>query len=212
MTLRRLGHSGLQVSVVGLGCNNFGGRTDFEGTRKVVHKALDLGITLFDTADIYGERGGSEELPRPDPRRAAQGHRARHQIRHGDGTTRHQEGCVAPLHHDGGRRQPAPAEDRLDRPLPAARARSADADRGDAARPRRPRAPGQGSLHRLLQPAGLAGRRGAMDLAPARSGRLRLLPGRIQPAAARRRDGTACRPCRRTAWACCRSSRWRAGC
>ncbi len=62
MTLRRLGHSGLQVSVVGLGCNNFGGRTDFEGTRKVVHKAIDLGITLFDTADIYGESGGSEEF------------------------------------------------------------------------------------------------------------------------------------------------------
>jgi len=62
MTLRRLGNSGLQVSVVGLGCNNFGGRTDFEGTKKVVHKAIDLGITLFDTADIYGESGGSEEF------------------------------------------------------------------------------------------------------------------------------------------------------
>jgi aryl-alcohol dehydrogenase-like predicted oxidoreductase len=62
MTLRRLGHSGLQVSVVGLGCNNFGGRTGFEDTRKVVHKAIDLGITLFDTADIYGESGGSEEF------------------------------------------------------------------------------------------------------------------------------------------------------
>ncbi len=62
MTLRRLGSSGLQVSTVGLGCNNFGGRTDLEGTRKVVHKAFDLGITLFDTADIYGENGGSEEF------------------------------------------------------------------------------------------------------------------------------------------------------
>ena len=62
MTLRRLGNSGLQVSMVGLGCNNFGGRTDLEGTRKVVHKALDLGITLFDTADVYGETGGSEDF------------------------------------------------------------------------------------------------------------------------------------------------------
>ncbi len=61
MTLRRIGNSGLQVSPVGLGCNNFGGRTDFEGSRKVVHKALDLGITLFDTADVYGENGGSED-------------------------------------------------------------------------------------------------------------------------------------------------------
>jgi aryl-alcohol dehydrogenase-like predicted oxidoreductase len=58
--LRNLGRSGLAVSVVGLGCNNFGGRTDFEATRTVVHKALDLGITLFDTADTYGNRGGSE--------------------------------------------------------------------------------------------------------------------------------------------------------
>ncbi len=60
MQERNLGPSGLRVSLVGLGCNNFGGRIDLEATRKVVHKALDLGITLFDTADVYGERGGSE--------------------------------------------------------------------------------------------------------------------------------------------------------
>ena len=59
--LRNLGKSGLRVSVVGLGCNNFGVRLDLDGTRKVVDKALDLGITLLDTADIYGNRGGSEE-------------------------------------------------------------------------------------------------------------------------------------------------------
>ncbi|MBM3554686.1 MAG: aldo/keto reductase [Alphaproteobacteria bacterium] len=62
MKSRNLGRSGLQVSLVGLGCNNFGMRLDLEGTRKVVHKALDLGITLFDTADVYGNLGGSEEL------------------------------------------------------------------------------------------------------------------------------------------------------
>jgi aryl-alcohol dehydrogenase-like predicted oxidoreductase len=62
MKQRTLGRSGLQVSLVGLGCNNFGGRIDLESSRKVVHKALDLGITLFDTADIYGERGGSETI------------------------------------------------------------------------------------------------------------------------------------------------------
>jgi len=59
--LRRLGNSGLQVSLVGLGCNNFGARLDLEASRKVVHKALDLGITLLDTADVYGNRGGSEQ-------------------------------------------------------------------------------------------------------------------------------------------------------
>jgi aryl-alcohol dehydrogenase-like predicted oxidoreductase len=57
---RRLGKSGLSVTLVGLGCNNFGGRIDLEATRAVVHKALDLGITLFDTADIYGEKGGEK--------------------------------------------------------------------------------------------------------------------------------------------------------
>ena len=61
MQQRNLGSSGLRVSVVGLGCNNFGMKLDREQTRAVVHKALDCGITLFDTADSYGNRGGSEE-------------------------------------------------------------------------------------------------------------------------------------------------------
>ena len=58
MRQRNLGRSGLQVSVIGLGCNNFGGRVDLEASRKVVHKALDLGITLLDVADVYGGLGG----------------------------------------------------------------------------------------------------------------------------------------------------------
>ncbi|WP_036373079.1 aldo/keto reductase [Micromonospora sp. ATCC 39149] len=63
MTYRRLGDSGLVVSVVGVGCNNFGRKLDLDGTRAVVDAALDAGITLFDTADIYGEpQGTSEEL------------------------------------------------------------------------------------------------------------------------------------------------------
>jgi len=61
MTYRQLGDSGLTVSTVGLGCNNFGRRLDQEGTDAVVRQALDGGITLFDTADIYG-RGASEEM------------------------------------------------------------------------------------------------------------------------------------------------------
>jgi aryl-alcohol dehydrogenase-like predicted oxidoreductase len=61
MEVRNLGRSGLRVSAIGLGCNNFGGRIDLAGTRKVIHKALDLGITFFDTADVYGNRGGSED-------------------------------------------------------------------------------------------------------------------------------------------------------
>ena len=62
MEYRTLGKAGPKVSLVGLGCNNFGMRIDLEGTRRVVHKALDSGITLFDTADIYGGRGGSETM------------------------------------------------------------------------------------------------------------------------------------------------------
>jgi aryl-alcohol dehydrogenase-like predicted oxidoreductase len=61
MDKRRLGSSALEVSVVGLGGNNFGGRIDFEATSRVVHKAIEIGINLIDTADSYGNNGGSEE-------------------------------------------------------------------------------------------------------------------------------------------------------
>ena len=62
MDFRNVGRSGLLVSAVGIGCNNFVHRCDLEQSRAVVHKALDLGITLFDTADVYGGRGGSEDF------------------------------------------------------------------------------------------------------------------------------------------------------
>ena len=62
MRYRSLGDSGLVVSVAGLGCNNFGRRVDLAGTRAVVDAAIDAGITMFDTADIYGDGGASEEL------------------------------------------------------------------------------------------------------------------------------------------------------
>lgn len=58
---RHLGNSGLEVSVVGLGCNNFGRRLDAKQTSAVVDTAIDCGITLFDTADVYGA-GQSEEF------------------------------------------------------------------------------------------------------------------------------------------------------
>jgi aryl-alcohol dehydrogenase-like predicted oxidoreductase len=62
MRTRQLGEGGPEVTVVGLGCNNFGGRVGLEETRAVVDAALDEDINLFDTADIYGKGGGSEEL------------------------------------------------------------------------------------------------------------------------------------------------------
>jgi aryl-alcohol dehydrogenase-like predicted oxidoreductase len=61
MNYRRLGDSGLVVSVVGIGCNNFGRKLDPDGTRAVVDAALDAGINFFDTADIYGEPHGASE-------------------------------------------------------------------------------------------------------------------------------------------------------
>jgi aryl-alcohol dehydrogenase-like predicted oxidoreductase len=62
MRYRQLGDSGLTVSVVGLGCNNFRSRTSDDNARAVIDAAIERGITLFDTADIYGGGGGSEEL------------------------------------------------------------------------------------------------------------------------------------------------------
>jgi aryl-alcohol dehydrogenase-like predicted oxidoreductase len=62
MRYRPLGDCGLVVSVTGLGCNNFGRRLDLDATRAVVDAALEAGITLLDTADMYGNGGGSEEL------------------------------------------------------------------------------------------------------------------------------------------------------
>jgi aryl-alcohol dehydrogenase-like predicted oxidoreductase len=62
MRTRKIGS--LEVSVVGLGCNNFGGRVDYDGSAAVVHGALDAGITFFDTADIYGGTRSEEFLGR----------------------------------------------------------------------------------------------------------------------------------------------------
>ena len=60
MHYRNLGNTGLKVSLVGLGCNNFGRRCDVAATANVVRAALDEGINFFDTADIYGPSGLSE--------------------------------------------------------------------------------------------------------------------------------------------------------
>jgi aryl-alcohol dehydrogenase-like predicted oxidoreductase len=62
MRFRRLGNSGLVVSAVGLGCNNFGTHLDAREAGEVVTAALDAGVTLFDTADVYGNQGASEQM------------------------------------------------------------------------------------------------------------------------------------------------------
>ena len=171
------------------------------------------GITLFDTADTYGNRGGSETHAGRGARRAAQGHRARDQIRHADGRRRKAlKGASRRYIMAAVEASLAPPEDRLDRPLPASPARPADADRGDAARARRSRAPGQGALHRMLQSRRLAGRR-------RRSG---LRAHHTSPDSCRRRTSTACSYATsnasssprstRTASVSCRTSRSAAAC
>jgi aryl-alcohol dehydrogenase-like predicted oxidoreductase len=62
MQKRHIGGSGLRVSTVGLGCNNFGWSIDQAASNKVVARALDLGVDLFDTADRYGTTGGESEI------------------------------------------------------------------------------------------------------------------------------------------------------
>lgn len=63
MTYRPLGRSGLMVSAVGIGCNAFSRRVDLDGVREILDAAQDTGVTLLDTADVYGiEPGASEEL------------------------------------------------------------------------------------------------------------------------------------------------------
>ena len=62
MRYRPLGDSGLMVSAVGVGCNAFGRRVDVDGVRGILDAAQDVGVTLVDTADIYGGGGASEEM------------------------------------------------------------------------------------------------------------------------------------------------------
>ncbi len=62
MRTRKIGS--LEVSIVGLGCNNFGGRLDYDSTAAVVHGALDVGITFLDTADVYGGTRSEEFIGR----------------------------------------------------------------------------------------------------------------------------------------------------
>src|SRR5215470_12225633 len=115
MRTRQLGNGGPDVTVVGLGTNNFGARIDYEQSLAVVDAAIEAGINLFDTADIYTQ-GTSEDFIG----RAPEGRRAGHSAR------------LARLHPLGRRRVAEAAAHRRDRPVPDARARSADADRGDA--------------------------------------------------------------------------------
>ena len=158
MDFRQLGHSGLTVSVVGLGTNMFGTKCDLEQTRQVVDAALEQGVTLIDTADIYGNRGGSETLLGETLKGRRDDVVLATKFGMDMGTGPEAAG-VPPLHPPGRRGQPAAAADRLHRPLPDARSRPEDADRRDDRGPRRARPRRQGPVPRLVQLRRLADRR-----------------------------------------------------
>ena len=61
MERRALGGSDLEVSRVGLGCNNFGRKLDLDASRAVIDAAIDVGVTFLDTADVYGTSFGDSE-------------------------------------------------------------------------------------------------------------------------------------------------------
>ena len=201
---RSLGRSGLRVSAVGLGGNNFGrpgtATETQEGTDAVVSAALEAGVNFIDTADIYGARVRAQrDAARRIAARPSRRGRHRDEVRPRDpavaaallGRTR-----LAALHPPGRRRVAAAPADRLDRPLPAAHPRPRDADRRDDRRPRRARARGEGALPRALEPQRLAGRRGGARRTRARGDAVRLGPERVQPP---RRAAPRPRSCRRSA-------------
>src|SRR5690242_12771159 len=138
MRTRRLGTEGPEVSAVGLGCNNFGRRLDLDGTRAVVDAALEAGITLLDTADMYGGEGRSEELlgevlaGRRDQVVLATkfGHQG---VDMGYGPAAGAKGSRAYIRRGGA--VAAPAQDRLPGPVPDPYPGPGDPGRGDTGRP-----------------------------------------------------------------------------
>ena len=197
MRYRSLGESGLLVSVAGLGCNNFGRRLDVAATRAVVDAAIDAGITLFDTADMYGGGGRSEEIlgevlaGRRDqivlatkfghqgvdmgygPAAGAKGGRGyiRRAVEHSLGRLRTDYIDLYQIH------TPDPVT-----PI--------ERDPGGAGRARHR---GQGPLHRALQLLRLAARRGSRHGAGAGNGPVHLGPESLVAARARRRGGSGAR-------------------
>ena len=169
MKERNLGRSGLRVSAIGLGCNNLGGRIDLEASRRVVHKALDLGITLFDVADVYGGLGGGHLGASEECLGAILDERRKTIVlatKFGVPMSETLKGAS--------RRYIMSAVEASLRRLKTDWIDLYQVHRAD------PLTPGQGPLSRLLALRRLAGGGGAMDGAALGLEPLRLLPGRIQ--------------------------------
>ena len=154
MQLKPLGSSGIEVSVVGLGCMNFGMMCDQQATTEIVDAAIDSGVNFFDVADIYGgPHGKAEELLG----KALGARRQDIVLATKFGAKQGGGGGAAP---GGGsrdyimscrREQSAAAGHGLHRPVPASFPRFGNAGRGNAARAGRPRSAGQGAGDRLQQ-------------------------------------------------------------
>ena len=175
MEQRFLGNSGLSVSALSFGTMTIGGRDRFakmgnlgvDDTIRILDVLRDAGVTTLDTADVYSFGGAEEVLGQ-----ALKGRRDEFVLvskayqRDVPRSVRHR--AVAQVSDRGVRGEPAPAADRLPRSLPLPRARHARAGRGNAARLRRSGHVGQGPLHRLLEPRGVAGDEGAGGVGPHR--------------------------------------------
>ena len=173
MEYRQLGRSGLRVSRLTLGTMTFGGRgqfrhvgdTDLDGARRQIDMALDAGVNLIDTADVYSRgrprRSSAQALGRARRDKVLLATKARFPM--GAGPER--RGPLAPPPHRGLRGQPAATADRPHRSLPGPRVGWADAARGDARRARPSPAERQGPLRRVLELRRLAGDEGARDRA-----------------------------------------------
>ena len=210
MHTKRLGSSDLEVTVVGLGCNNFGGRIDEEASRAVIDAALEAGVTFFDTADVYGDRGGSEEI-----------------IGRALGSRRDQVVLATKFGHDLGDGETARGSRSYIRKAVKASLRRLQTDRIDLYQYHRPDGVTPleetlGALHELVQEGkvraigssnftaamveeadAIAGERGPTPSPPSRAS----TRGSRAP-----RRTSCCRPASGSAWASSRTSRLRAGC
>ncbi len=107
MEYRQLGNSGVRVSAIGLGTNQFGGKVDQAGVNNIIDAALDLGVNLIDTADVYAMRW-KRRWASPCKANGIASCWRRRFWRHGRGDERHRQSALP--HHERGGSQPAPPQ------------------------------------------------------------------------------------------------------
>ncbi len=194
MLMRKLGGTGMKVAALCLGGNTFGWTTEQKASEAVLDAYMEAGGNFIDTADVYsrwapGNKGGESEV-------ALGIWMAARKNRHAVIMATKVCGPMGPGPNDGGlsrlhimqavEASLTPAADRLHRSLPGPLGRQGHAARRDAARLRRPGAPGQGALHRCLQPLGVAAHARPVGVEPRRLRALRVPAAEVQPGDPRR--------------------------